>query len=128
MNISFKDLILVMTGGAAGSALRYLVGKLMGPTADARVPWHTFTVNVSGAILIGLLVALAARHGWPSWWRSLVAVGVLGGYTTFSTFSLEVAELWMTGRGGVAAAYAFGSLFAGAFGVWLGTTVGRNLG
>lgn len=125
MRISVRDMALVMAGGAVGSGMRYLVGKAMGPTADARVPWHTFAVNVTGAFLVGLLLALSARRGWPAWWRPLVAVGVLGGYTTFSTFSLEVFELWLTGRGGVAATYAVGSVAAGVLGVWLGTAIGR---
>ncbi len=127
MTLAWKDLALVAAGGALGSASRYLVGKAMGPTADASVPWHTFVVNATGAFVLGLLVVLAARLGWPSWWRPLVAAGLLGGYTTFSTFSLETVELALTGHGGTAAAYAAGSLAAGlagaALGIWLGRTV-----
>lgn len=125
MTPAWKDLALVAAGGAVGSATRYLVGKAMGPSADASVPWHTFAVNVSGAFLLGLLVVVAARAGWPAWWRPLIAVGVLGGYTTFSTFSLETVELALTGRPVVAAGYAVGSLAAGLAGVALGIVVGR---
>lgn len=127
VRLQWRDLILVMVGGAMGSGCRYLVGKLMGPTADARVPWHTFTVNVTGAFLLGLLVAVAARSGWPGWWRPLIAVGVLGGYTTFSTFSLESAELLLTGRPAVAFVYSLGSVVAGVGGVLAGRAVGRLL-
>ena len=58
-----RDVLLVATGGAIGSAMRYFVGRLMGPTADAAVPWHTFVVNATCAFAIGLLLVLAARHG-----------------------------------------------------------------
>lgn len=127
MTLAWKDLALVAAGGAVGSATRYLVGKAMGPTADASVPWHTLTVNATGAFLLGLLVVVAARAGWPAWWRPLIAVGVLGGYTTFSTFSLETVELALTGRPVVAAGYAFGSLAAGLAGAALGIVLGRTV-
>ena len=122
-----RDILLVAIGGAIGSVARYLVGRLMGPTADATIPWHTFIVNATGAFAIGLLLVLAARHGWPGWWRPLLAVGILGGYTTFSTFSLEVVELAMHGLQVQAAAYAFGSLVAGVLGAYAGITLGRTV-
>lgn len=127
MNAHVRDIALVAAGGAAGSVLRYLVGRVMGPTADAAVPWHTFAVNASGAFVLGLFIVLAARQGWPGWWRPLVAVGVLGGYTTFSTFSLETVELALHGRAGVAAAYAIGSLAAGIVGAGAGILLGRTV-
>lgn len=120
-----RDIALVAAGGAAGSVLRYYVGKAMGVRADAVIPWHTFAVNATGAFAIGLLVVVAARSGWPGWWRPLLAVGVLGGYTTFSTFSLEVVELMMRGNTGSAAAYGFGSLAAGVLGCAAGIYLGR---
>ena len=127
MTQSTRDLLLVATGGAAGAAARYLVGRAMGPTADSAFPWHTFAINISGAFLIGLALVLAARLGWPGWWRPLLAVGILGGYTTFSTFSLETVELLMRGQVATGALYALGSLAAGlsavAAGIWLGRLV-----
>lgn len=126
MRLAWGDLAMVAAGGAVGSVLRYLAGKVMGPTADAGVPWHTFAVNVSGAFALGLLVVVAARAGWPAWWRPFVAVGVLGGYTTFSTLSLEAVELALTGRVGTAAAYAAGSLIAGIAGAAAGIAAGRT--
>lgn len=125
--MNYRDLMLVAAGGAAGSALRYLAGKAMGPQSDVGVPWHTFAVNISGAFVLGLLVVLAGRQGWPGWWRPLIAVGVLGGYTTFSTFSLEVVELALHGRLVAAGAYGLGSLAAGLLGCALGITLGRSL-
>lgn len=124
--MNYRDLMLVAVGGAIGAALRYLVGRLMGPQADVGIPWHTFLVNVTGAFVLGLLVVLAARGGWPGWWRPFIAVGVLGGYTTFSTYSLETVELALHGRYGAAIAYAAGSLAAGLAGCALGIAVGRS--
>jgi CrcB protein len=124
---SLRDVLLVAAGGAVGSALRYGVGKVMGPTVDATFPWHTFLINATGAFVIGLLIVAAARLGWPGWWRPLIAVGLLGGYTTFSTFALETVELALRGSYGTAAVYALGSLALGlaaaAGGIFLGRAV-----
>ncbi len=125
MGLQFRDLAMVAAGGAIGSMLRYLVGKAMGPQADSSVPWHTLLVNVSGAFILGLLIAVAARHGWPGWWRPFIAVGILGGYTTFSTYSIESVELMLRGHTTTGLAYAFGSLALGLLGAWLGLTTGR---
>jgi CrcB protein len=97
----------------------------VGVQGAAGVPWHTFVVNASGAFAIGLLLVLSTRLGWPGWWRPLIAVGVLGGYTTFSTFSLEIVDLASRGHSGLAAGYAAGSLAAGVAGCALGMAVGR---
>lgn len=124
---ALRDLLLVTAGGAVGSALRYGIGRVMGPTADAAFPWHTFLINVTGSFAIGLLLVAAARLGWPGWWRPLLAVGVLGGYTTFSTFALESVELMLRGSYVTAAAYSLGSLTLGlaaaAAGIFLGRAV-----
>jgi CrcB protein len=125
--VDWRDIMLVAAGGAVGSVMRYGVGKVMGPAADTAVPWHTFAVNVTGAFVIGLLLVVAARQGWPGWWRPLLAVGVLGGYTTFSTFSLEVVELAMRGNLLLASGYAAGSLVAGIAGCAAGIALGRTV-
>ena len=122
-----RDVALVATGGAIGAVVRYAVGRIMGPTADASIPWHTLAVNVSGAFTLGILIVLAAKWGWPGWWRPLLAVGVLGGYTTFSTFSVEVVELALHGRYGASIAYALGSLGAGVLAAVTGIAAGRAL-
>jgi len=127
MSTAMRDVLLVAAGGAAGSALRYGIGRAMGPTADAAFPWHTFLINATGAFLIGLLLVAAARLGWPGWWRPLLAVGVLGGYTTFSTFALETVELLLHGSYVTAGVYSLGSLATGvaaaAAGIFLGRAV-----
>lgn len=123
--MNWRDLALVTAGGAVGSAMRYLVGRAFGPTSEQGVPWHTLSVNVVGAFAIGLLLGLAARLGLPGWWRPLLAVGVLGGFTTFSTFSLEIVELASRGRLVVAGAYLAASLVLGIGACALGLAVGR---
>lgn len=123
--MNLRDLTLVVVGGAVGSAMRYLVGRAMGPQADTHIPWHTFAVNVVGAFLIGLLLTIAARHAWPGWWRPLIGIGVLGGFTTFSTFSLEVVELGIRGSHLLAWGYAAGSLACGVAGCLVGIALGR---
>ncbi len=118
---------MVAVGGAVGASARYGIGRIIRTNPAAPFPWATFLINISGAFLIGLLVVVASRHGWPGWWRPLLAIGILGGYTTFSTFSLETVELAMHGRYDLAALYAFGSLAVGLAGCWLGMSLGRAL-
>ena len=122
-----RDLLMIAAGGAVGSVARHTVGRLVGPSAQGGVPWHTLVVNVTGAFALGLLLAVAARHGWPGWWRPLLGVGLLGGYTTFSAFSLESAELILQGHAGVATAYIAGSAAAAVAGALAGILLGRAI-
>lgn len=98
--------ILVMVGGAIGSALRYHAGKLGFALFGSGWPWGTLFVNVAGGLVMGLFagwLALRGSGGEPV--RLFVAVGVLGGFTTFSSFSLET--LMMIERGALASALAY---------------------
>lgn len=122
-----RDLLLVAAGGALGSAARYGVGRLLGPQMSGAIPWHTLLVNATGAFAIGLLLVAAARLGWPGWWRPFLAVGILGGYTTFSTFSLETVELALHGSYGTAVTYAFGTLVVGVLAAGAGILAGRSV-
>jgi CrcB protein len=125
MDAGVRDVLLVAAGGAIGSVLRYGVGKLMGPQLTATIPWQTFFVNATGAFIIGLLLVAAARLGWPAWWRPFLAVGILGGYTTFSTFALETVEFALRGAWATAAAYSLGSLAVGLGAAVAGIFLGR---
>ena len=125
MSDGIRDLALVAVGGALGSMARYGVGKLIGPQLSGQVPWQTFIVYATGAFLIGSLLVAAARLGWPGWWRPLLAVGILGGYTTFSTFALETVELALRGSYVTAASYALGSLAVGLAAAAAGILLGR---
>lgn len=108
-----------MSGGAIGAGARFAVGQLArGPD----FPWATLTVNLAGALLMGLLAGAMGRHGPPggSVWLFL-GTGVLGGFTTFSAFSLDAMTLFGRGAYGLASAYVLTSvlgalaLFAGGF-------------
>ncbi len=104
--------LLVFVGGGLGALLRYLAGLL------ASGPLTTLAINVVGSFAIGLLVAVPAGP-----MRLFLAVGLLGGFTTFSAFSLDAVQLWQRGQAGLALAYVLGttivSLTAVAAAAWL---------
>ena len=121
--------LLVALGGGAGAWLRFLTGTLwsraIGPVAASAFPWATLSINVLGSFAMGLLAGGLARHGAATsglggeGWRLLLGVGVLGGFTTFSAFSLEFVLLVERGTPGMAMLYVTLSLagaFAGVFG------------
>nr|WP_210275938.1 fluoride efflux transporter CrcB [Phyllobacterium sp. P30BS-XVII] len=119
---------MVASGGAIGSVARYLVGLLMTRILGAAFPWGTLTVNVVGGLLMGLFIELLARRfDGSNELRLFVAVGVMGGFTTFSSFSLDVALLWERGEVFSALIYvllsvilSIGALFLG---LWLARAV-----
>ena len=121
--------LAVAAGGALGAWLRHQTSRLflalIGPQAASAFPWSTLTVNVLGSAAMGLLVGWLARYGGGSGehWRLLLGVGVLGGFTTFSSFALEFAVFAERGALGLAAAYVALSLVAGFAalfgGLWL---------
>jgi CrcB protein len=86
---------MVLFGGALGAAARYGVAAWMADALGTRFPWGTLTVNVVGSFLIGLVAVLADEHGSIGpYARTFLIVGVLGGFTTFSSFSAETLRLW----------------------------------
>lgn len=115
---------LVMIGGALGALARYQFGHMAGRLMGSGWPWGTLGVNIIGGLAMGLLAGWLARHGsvGGEQARLLLGVGVLGGFTTFSAFSLETALMIERGQLGGAAAYAglsvllsVGALFGGLF-------------
>jgi CrcB protein len=104
-------LFLVAMGGAAGSAARHLVNLAALRLAGPAFPWGTLAVNVAGSFAMGLLVELVARRfGASAEMRLFLATGVLGGFTTFSAFSLDAVTLWERGATMAAAGYVFASV------------------
>lgn len=121
-----SDVLLVAAGGAFGAAARYVVGGWLADRLGPAFPWHTFVVNITGAFLLGVLMALSIERGLvPQAWRIALGTGVLGGYTTFSTLSYESIALAAGGSYPLALANMFGSGAAGLLAAWLGLVVGR---
>lgn len=117
-----KQVLLVAFGGAFGSVARYGVGLAAARLFGLAFPWGTLFVNVLGALLIGVLTArVDALH--PDV-RLLIGVGILGGFTTFSTFSLEAVRLGQSNPS-LAALYVASSLVLGLGACWLGLALGR---
>jgi CrcB protein len=113
---------LLMLGGGAGANARYWLGVLVRTLqGEVAFPWATFIINVSGSAVLGFAAAFFLHHPDPARrnWYLLLGTGFCGGFTTFSTFSLETLELLQEGRPWTAAAYALGSVAAGLLGVWL---------
>ena len=116
--------LLVALGGGAGAWLRFAVGRLVGATA---FPWATLTVNVAGSLAMGLLAGWLTRHGaGGETWRLLLGVGLLGGFTTFSAYSLELGLLIERGALATAAVYATLSVVAGIAGLFAGLAIMRT--
>ncbi len=109
MNPQF--ILAVAAGGATGAVVRYLVGIASGKLFGTAFPWGTLIINVTGSFLIGLFVALfATRWNLPQAARIFLTVGVCGGYTTFSTFSLDSWYLIERNQIAASALYVVGSV------------------
>jgi len=115
-----SPLLYVMVGGAVGSGARYLTGRAMTALLGAGYPFGTLAVNLVGGLLMGVLIGVLARNSAPEGWRLLIGVGVLGGFTTFSSFSLDVVTMAERGAPGLALGYilvsvigSIAALFAG---------------
>lgn len=112
-------------GGSAGSAARFGVAQLLPHDAGTGVPWSTLAVNAVGCLLIGVLVVLVdGRHPLL---RPLLGAGVLGGFTTFSTYTVDAVVLAERGAVWTAAGYAAGTLLTAVAAVTLGVSVTRRL-
>lgn len=116
--------LAIALGGALGSVLRYAVQSALRPVSGG-FPWGTLTVNLVGSFLIGLCAALAERQG-GSWIRPWLMVGVLGGFTTFSAFSLENVHLLRGGQLALTFAYLLASVAGGLILAWLGYASARG--
>ncbi len=121
-------IIAVATGGALGATARFLVGKAMLRLMGPGFPWGTLTVNLIGSFIIGVVVALlASRYNLAHHWQGFLVIGVLGGFTTFSAFSMEVGLMLERHEITNAALYAMGSLVFGVVALFMGLYAGRYL-
>ncbi len=129
--MSPTTLLAVAAGGAIGATARYVFGGAVGVMARGSVSGMalgTLAVNVLGSALMGVLyVLLVERAGAAESWRLFALTGMLGGFTTFSAFSLETLLLLQQGAGLRAAAYVLASVAGCVLAVWLGVEISRQL-
>ena len=122
-----KTILLIGLGGGVGSILRYLTTVAVNRLWPATFPWGTFTVNMAGSFLVGILVGFFGRQlPVNTDVRFLLITGFCGGYTTFSTFASENISLLQSGQSLTAFAYMAGSLLAGLLAVWIGLFLGSS--
>lgn len=121
-------ILLVMAGGALGAAARWSVGRAIGVSASGW-PWATLTVNVVGGLAMGLLagwLAFRGAGGEGEEMRLFLGVGLLGGFTTFSAFSLEFVLMFERGEPGHAVAYALASVLLSVLALAAGLAIARG--
>lgn len=120
--------LIVFLGAGVGGALRYGVNSAAARTMGADFPYGTLAVNVVGSLLMGMVVGFFALKGQASQeFRLFLTTGILGGFTTFSAFSLETVLLWERGRAEAAIGYALVSVLASVLALALGLLIMRRL-
>lgn len=123
-----NTIVYVALGGALGASARHLAGIAALRWLGAGFPWGTLAVNVAGSLAMGLFIeALALRFGGSVALRAFVATGFLGGFTTFSAFSLDTAVLWERGEAWLAAAYVLASVILSIGALFCGLAIGRQV-
>ena len=128
MSLSPTLILAVAAGGAVGAVARYLTGAAMTQLLGQSWPYGTFTVNIAGSLLMGMLIEATA----PVWslsaeMRALLITGVLGAFTTFSTFSLDAVTLWQRGQQELAGLYVAGSVVLGIGSLLVGMRLMRGI-
>lgn len=122
------NLLLVMAGGALGAGARHLAGRAALAALGPGWPWGTLIVNVTGGLLMGVLAGVLARDADAGEaWRLFLGVGVLGGFTTFSSFALEAAAMIQRGAAPAAIGYAAASVLGAVGALFAGLALARVL-
>jgi CrcB protein len=125
-----QAILLVFVGAGLGGVLRHLINMGVTRLLGNDFPYGIFFINVSGSLVMGLLVgwlAFRAGEAWTGNAQLFIATGILGGYTTFSTFSLDAFRLMERGQITLAVLYIGGSVLLGIAGLWAGLTLMRSL-
>lgn len=122
------NLVMVALGGAAGASARYLVGHASLRTLGSNFPYSTLIVNVTGSFLMGLLIGFLAMRTSSEGLRLLLATGFLGGFTTFSAFSLDFTTLWERGEIALALFYVAASVILSLLAIGGGLWISRSFG
>ncbi|TDH36144.1 fluoride efflux transporter CrcB [Pseudohoeflea suaedae] len=119
--------LLIFAGGGLGAVCRFAATSLVGRSLGTKFPWGTLFVNVAGSLLMGLVIAwLARRSSGDAGLRLLLATGFLGGFTTFSAFSLDAVSLYERGAISAAAGYIAASVAVSILALFAGLMVGRQ--
>ena len=123
-----KSYLLVFVGGGIGASLRHAVNMISARGLGTAFPWGTFIINISGSLVMGLIAGYLAFKGEASQpWRLFLMTGILGGYTTFSAFSLDAALLYERGEIASALFYVLGSVVLSIAGLFAGLALVRHL-
>lgn len=127
--MDLKSVIVVGLGSFVGGSLRYVASTLIDRKVSGGIPWSVLFVNVLGSFLIGVAAALFANSDWAkdSSWPLFISVGVLGGFTTFSTFSLQTMRLAQEGSYGLVAANVLANVSVCLVSVYCGLKLGGRL-
>ncbi len=120
--------VIVFLGGGIGAMLRHGVNLATAWLIGTAFPWSTFLINVTGSLVMGLIAGwFALKSDASQGWRLFLTTGILGGYTTFSAFSLDAALLYERGEIGQAAFYVIGSVVLSIGGLFVGLWLVRHL-
>lgn len=129
LHLQGRTIALVAAGGLVGAPARYAISGAL-PSSGSGFPTATFVTNLTGALALGLLLEVLARRGPDEGTRRsvrlLVGTGILGAYTTYSTFSVDTDQLLRSHRVGLAIAYALGSVVLGVVATGVGVAVGAQ--
>ena len=120
--------LIVFLGGGLGAALRHGINLISARSLGTEFPYGTLIINVTGSLVMGLIAGyLAFKGGASQHWRLFLMTGILGGYTTFSAFSLDAALLYERGATGLAAVYVLASVILSIGGLFAGLALVRNV-
>lgn len=117
--------LAVFVGGGLGAVARLLIGRGSTAWLGTDFPWGTMAVNIVGSFLIGLSIGVFSTFGTGQTMRLFLVIGFLGGFTTFSAFSLDALTLWERGQHGLAAAYVIASVLLSLVAVAAGMVASR---
>ena len=128
MEIAAMSYLLVFFGGGLGAALRHFINVTCARCLGTGFPWATFIINITGSTVMGLIAGYLAFKGEASQpWRLFLMTGILGGYTTFSAYSLDAALLYERGAIASALFYVLGSVVLSIAGLFAGLALVRHL-
>lgn len=120
--------LLVFVGGGLGATLRHAINMICARLLGTGFPWGTFIINITGSTVMGLIAGYLAFKGDAAQpWRLFIMTGILGGYTTFSAYSLDSMLLYERGEIGLAALYVIGSVVISIAGLAAGLALVRHL-